>query len=136
MYDVSMLKKRKDGIEKIIPMSLTSLLLFAVVVYMMIIVGKTVLANYAANGETDKEEAKLAQMEIDIAYMQDQNNYYQTQSYKEKEARAKLGYKASGESVLSLPIDTPEEQISDNGNVEQKITEPNYRLWWEYFTKK
>ncbi|MEI7792256.1 MAG: septum formation initiator family protein [Candidatus Berkelbacteria bacterium] len=131
-----MLKKIKEGIERIIPMSLTSLFLFAVVVYMMIIVGKTVLANYAANGETDKEEAKLAQMEADIAYMEDQNNYYQTQSYKEKEARAKLGYKATGESVLSLPIDTPEEKISDSGVVEQKITVPNYRLWWEYFTKK
>ncbi len=136
MYDVNMLKKIKEGIERIIPMSLTSLFLFAVVVYMMIIVGKTVLANYAANGETDKEEAKLAQMEADIAYMEDQNNYYQTQSYKEKEARAKLGYKATGESVLSLPIDTPEEKISDSGVVEQKITVPNYRLWWEYFTKK
>jgi len=133
---VNMLKKIKEGIERIIPMSLTSLFLFAVVVYMMIIVGKTVLANYAANGETDKEEAKLAQMEADIAYMEDQNNYYQTQSYKEKEARAKLGYKATGESVLSLPIDTPEEKISDSGVVEQKITVPNYRLWWEYFTKK
>lgn len=131
-----MLKKIKDGIEKVIPMSLTSLLLFAVVIYMMIIVGKTVLANYAANGETDKELAKLAQMEADIAYMQDQNNYYQTQSYKEKEARAKLGYKASGESVLTIPIDTEEEKISDSGNIEQKITVPNYRLWWEYFTKK
>jgi cell division protein FtsB len=131
-----MLKKIKDGIEKVIPMSLTSLLLFAVVIYMMIIVGKTVLLNYAANGETDKEEAKLAQMELDIAYMQDQNNYYQTQSYKEKEARAKLGYKSSGESVLTLPIDTEEEQISDSGNVEQKITVPNYRLWWKYFTEK
>lgn len=126
----------KDAIEKILPMSLTSLLLFAVVVYMMIIVGKTVLANYAANGETDKDEAKLAQMAADIAYMEDQNNYYQTQSYKEKEARAKLGYKASGESVLILPIDTAEEKVADSGNVEQKITVPNYRLWWEYFTKK
>jgi cell division protein FtsB len=133
---MNMLKKMKDAIERIIPMSLTSLLLFAVVVYLMIIVGKTVMANYAANGETDKDEAKLAQMAADIAYMQDQNNYYQTQSYKEKEARAKLGYKATGESVISLPFDTAEEKISDSGNVEQKITVPNYRLWWEYFTKK
>jgi len=131
-----MLKKVKDGIEKVLPMSLGSLALFAVVIYLIIIVGKTVMANYAANGETDKDEAKLAQMEADIAYMEDQNNYYQTQSYKEKEARAKLGYKSTGESVLSLPIDTEEEKIQDSGNLEPTITIPNYRLWWEYFTKK
>lgn len=114
-------------------MSFGSLILFCFVVYMMIVVGKTVIANYNSNKDIEKDALNLVQMESDLHDLQNEINYDQTYSFKEKEARAKLGYKAPGENILSLPIDTQEEKMADSGLAEAKIKVPNYILWWQYF---
>ena len=101
-------------------MTFSSLLLFLFVIYLMIIVGKTVISNYKSNKDIEKEEVKLAETEVQLHDIQNQINYYQTYSFKEKEARAKLGYKAPGESILSLPIDSREEKSPDGGLLEAK----------------
>ncbi len=93
------------------------------------------VSNYQSNKSVEKEEAKLLEMELKLHDIQNEINYYQTYSFKEKEARAKLGYKAPGESVLSLTIDTEEEKTTDTGLAEAKIKVPNYRLWWQYFSQ-
>ena len=129
------LVKIKNYLEKYIPMTFTSLLLFVFVCYLLFIVGKSVIENYKTNKDIDKEEMKLIEMEDDLRSLQNQINYYQTYSFKEKEAREKLGYKASGESVLALPIDTEEEKSADSGLTSPEVLVPNYILWWEYFTK-
>lgn len=116
-------------------MTLGSLVLFGFIIYLLFVVGKTVWSNYKSNQEIDKEESKLAQQERSLVDLQNQINYYKTSEFKEKEARAKLGYKAPGENVMSLPIDTEEEKVADSGTVEAKIKVPNYSLWWDYFTK-
>jgi cell division protein FtsB len=121
-------------LEKYIPMTLGSLAMFAFVIYLIFVVGKSVIANYKSNKDIDKQAEKLVALQSDLHDLQNQINYYQTYSFKEKEARAKLGYKAPGENVLSLPIDTEEEKAADSGFAEAKIKEPNYRLWWQYFT--
>ena len=116
-------------------MTLNSLLLFAFVLYLLVIVGKSVWANYNSNKDIDKEGIKLVFMEQEIHDLENQINYYKTASYKEKEAREKLGYKAAGENVIALPIDTEEEKVVDTSFAEVKAKVPNYRLWWEYFFK-
>lgn len=114
-------------------MTFGSLLLFAFVIYLMIVVGRTVVTNYKSNKDIEKKELKLVEVEAQLHDLKNEINYYQTYSFKEKEARAKLGYKAPGENILSLPIDTEEEKVADGGLVEAKIRIPNYRLWWQYF---
>ena len=67
--------------------------------------------------------------------MQNQINYYQTSSFKEKQAREKLGYKAAGESIMALPLDKEEEKTIDPILGEVSIKTPNYRLWWQYIVE-
>lgn len=115
-------------------MTVGSLLLFVFVLYLLYIVTNSVINNYKADKEIDKQSLKLIELEEEIILLENQINYYKTNSFKEKEAREKLGYKAPGESVVSLPLDTVEEKVVDNGVIEDKKIEiPNYRLWWEYF---
>lgn len=129
------ISKVKDGIEKYLPMTLNSLLLFLFVIYLLFIVGKSVLTNYSSNKDIVKEEVKLEKLEQEIHDLNNQISYFKTASYKEKEARAKLGYKAAGENVMALPIDTEEEKVVDTSFAEVKAKVPNFRLWWEYFFK-
>jgi cell division protein FtsB len=129
----SVLLKIKSSIEHVIPMTITSLALFCFVVYLLVVVSKSVVANYNSNKDIDKEGSKMALMAEQNIQLQNAINYYKTNSFKEKEARQKLGYKASGESVLSLPIDTQEEKLADTGLAQASIRQPNYSLWWQYF---
>lgn len=99
----------------------------------MIVVSKSVVSNYDSNKDIEKEEQRMSLMAAQNAQLQNEINYYKTNSFKEKEARAKLGYKAPGENVLSLPIDTEEEKIADSGLAQASIRQPNYSLWWQYF---
>lgn len=129
----TVLTKIVQWLERYIPMSFSSLILFCFVVYLILAVSKTVISNYNSNKDIEKEETKLVQMEFDLHDLQNEINYDKTYSFKEKEARSKLGYKAPGENILSLPIDTAEEKMADSGLTEAKIKVPNFILWWQYF---
>jgi len=127
------MKKIREAIEKIIPMSLGSLVLFLFVLYLLFVVTKSLIDNYESNKQIDAEEQKLTAMEADITTLKNVIAYEQTATYKEREAREKLGYIAPGESVIILPLDKPEEQGADSGLADAKVIKPNYILWWEYF---
>ena len=126
----------KSGLEQYIPMTLGNFLVFAFLIYLVFIVGQSVLSNYRSNQEIAKEGEKLIDLENQVKTLQNQINYYQTTSFKEKEAREKLGYKAPGENVIALPVDSVDDKTPDSGLTEQTIKIPNYELWWRYFFGK
>jgi len=135
MKKESWFKKLIEKIERFIPMTFTSLLIFLFIIYSFFIVGRSILINYNSNKELDVEAANIAAIENHITQMQNQNNYYQTSSFKEKEAREKLGYKAPGESIMVLPLDKEEEKVADPVLGEVSIKIPNYKLWWDYIVE-
>ena len=130
------LTKIKDAIEKVIPMTLGSLVLFIIVIYLLSIVTRMMISNYDSNREIEVDRLKLVSLEQEIQDLEYEINYYETASFKEKEARSKLGYIAPGEKVISLPIDLEEEKSADSELVEVEVKKPNYLLWWEYFFEK
>lgn len=120
------------AIERYLPMSFGSLLLFLFTIYVFVLVGKSIWTNYNSNKSIDSEAATVADMEDDINMLKYQISYYQTASFKEKEARSKLAYKAPGENVMALPYDIQEENLNDVTYEEVKIKTPNYKLWWSF----
>ena len=126
------LKKTVTNIERVLPMSLVGFFMFAITIYLFILVGRSIWQNYNSNKILDVKATANLELEAELAFMQDQINYYQTSSFKEKEAREKLGYKAAGENVMALPLDQLEEGNTEVENGEPKIKTPNYRLWWEF----
>lgn len=129
-------RKIKEGIEKIIPMTLGNFVIFLIVLYMFFVVGRSIWINYNSNKSLDVEAAKIELLRGNITELENQIAYYQTQSFREKEARAKLGYRAPGENIMILPLDTEEEKVADVGLGEVNIKIPNYVLWWKYFFER
>lgn len=120
-------------IESILPMTLNSFIIFLFIIYLFFIVGRSIWTNYNSNKEIETQRDKIIAMEKEIVLLENQNNYYQTTSYKEKEAREKLGFKGIGEKVVSIPLDKKEEKNADSSLGEVEIKIPNYRLWWKYY---
>jgi cell division protein FtsB len=128
--------KIREEIEKFLPMTFGNLLMFFIILYFIFLVGRMTWNNYQSNKSIDQEAQKVADLEKELTYMKYQIAYFKTDSFKEKEAREKLGYKAPGEKVLVLPLDTLAENspdVSESGDVKVKI--PNQNLWWSYFFK-
>ena len=126
-------KKFIQKIEYNLPMSFGSLLIFIFIMYSFYIVGRSIYVSYNSNKSIIKEEAKIDQLESKIYQMKNEINYYQTSSYKEKQAREKLIYKAPGESVINLPVDTETEKLADPELGEVVLKTPNYAYWIKYF---
>lgn len=123
----------KEGIETYLPMTLGNFLIFLGLLYFLFIVGKTTWTNYQSNKSILEKEKQILAQKQELDFMQNQINYFQTKSFAEKEARAKLGYKAPGESMMSLPLDQPEQEDNTTVVGPAKVRVPNYQLWWEYF---
>lgn len=114
-------------------MTISSLVIFLFILYLLFIVGQTVYGNYQSNKEVEKEIEKVEELSLEVKNTENRLNYYRTSSFKEKEAREKLGYKAPGETVVSLPIDQASDKHEDGVLEEVRIKVPNYILWWKYF---
>jgi len=126
----------RDRIEEYIPMTLGNLLIFGFLIYLIAVVGQSVYTNYRSNQQIAGEQKALDTMRGRITELQNQINYDQTDEYREMEAREKLGYMAVGETAIALEPDTVLEKTPDSSLPEQKIKQPNYALWWQYFFGK
>lgn len=122
-----------NWIERYLPMSFSSFILFAFIIYLFVIVGRSIWSNYNSNKLLDIQEEELIAMQDEVQAMKYRISYYQTASFKEKEAREKLGYKAPGERVIALPVDEEQDKVTDQAIGEVEIRTANYLLWWRYF---
>lgn len=102
----------------------------AVAIYISYYLIVTVKKNYEMQQEIGKLDQQIQDLELETQKLKYQIQYYQTDSYKEKEARARLGLQAPGEGVVILPNSdkekTPEEQA------QQKRKKSNFEQWIEF----
>ncbi|MEK7096594.1 MAG: hypothetical protein AAB881_01430 [Patescibacteria group bacterium] len=125
----------KEKIEKVMPMTFGNFVVFFLILYFITLVTRMTWNNYQSNKSIDAEGQKIDDLTQELTLLRYQISYYKTNSFKEKEAREKLAYKAPGEQVLMMPLDTPAESVADEGNSDPRIKIPNQHLWRSYFFK-
>ncbi|HUC86989.1 MAG TPA: septum formation initiator family protein [Candidatus Saccharimonadales bacterium] len=74
-----------------------------VAVYVAFYLVQTVQHNYQLQKQITGQKQQIANLQSANQTLQYQIDYYNTDDYKEKEARAKLGLQAPGEGVVILP---------------------------------
>jgi len=116
---------------------------YVFIVYILFLLGRVLWTNFNLKESISKLHQQIAVLE---QQKKDLNNlilYYQSDSFKELEARRKLGFKKPGEKVVILELSPsaenfPEEVEKEKKGVAGKSTasvKPNWRLWWEFFMK-
>jgi len=108
----------------------------AVLIYFAFLTGKSVYQNWQTNQEAKKIKTEIETLEIENQNLKNQIAYYQTPSFKEKEARRKLGLVKPDEKVIILSKELPKTNNNPPIPAEEKSVKPNYQLWWEFFFKK
>jgi len=130
------MSKPNEPKKKILP-KLRIVFFFLLIIYIIFLLGKTVWQNFDINHQIGSLEDEINQLEEENKKLDNQMKYYQSTTYKEQEARLKLGYQKPGEKVYVLPNQgkNQETQSESSNNSENKDTRPNYLKWWEFLFK-
>lgn len=110
----------------------SNILILIAIVYFLVVVGKSTYSSYKDQQDIEKKKLDIENLKAQIVYLQNQNLYYQTASFKEKEARKKLGMVKPGETAVALDRTNSTTQVAVVKN-DQTIKTPNYSKWWQYF---
>jgi cell division protein FtsB len=101
----------------------------ALVVYLGFLVFQVVKKNYELSTQINTLGDQINQLTDQKDELNYKVQYYQTDSFKEKEARAKLGLQAPGEGVIILPPQTATTQANDAAS---KPKPANFHQWWSF----
>ena len=92
-----------------------------VAIYMLIAITGTVWQNYKINNEIVKLKIEISGLQEEGQSLRHLIAYRGTESFKEREARRKLGYKKPGEKVLAIPY--PSLNSIESGQTKETETE-------------
>jgi cell division protein FtsB len=102
-----------------------------VAVYITVYLVGTIKHNYDMQKDIAALQQQIADLQLEKDQLQYKIQYYQTEAYKEKEARAKLGLQAPGESVIILPHDDPATPTA-KAQTANKPKKSNWQQWWDF----
>jgi cell division protein FtsB len=107
--------------------------------YLLLGSGKLIYENYRVHQDEKILSTQIDELKQHNLELRSLLAYYGTDAYKEKEARARLGYQRPGERVVVVPQPKNEELVSiaQPGERARPQTPPsNPEQWWEYFFGK
>ena len=100
-------------------------------IYVAVALGRQVYRKHKIEKEVSALEGQISYLEEDNLELAKLLDYFQKESFKEKEARAKLNFKKPDEKVIIL---TPsEEEPTEEGKSQEEKTVSNSQRWWNYF---
>lgn len=115
-------------------------LIYALIIYVFVILGRAVWQNWQLKREIDAIKNQIAQLQDQNKNLENLILYYQSDSFKEMEARQKLGLKKPGETAVAVPTKKYENYQAETAREKENIAPknqgeatPNWQAWWGYF---
>ena len=116
--------------------------IFLLTLYIFFILGQAVVTNWKLKKQIDQIKTDNANLLIKNHNLENLILYYQSDSFKELEARDKLGLKLPDEKVVMVPVQkyqngapqpTDETVAASIAGVKIKSTHlANWQAWWSY----
>lgn len=103
-----------------------------ILVYLIFLTGRSAYYNFQTNQEVKQFKTEIETLEVENQNLQNLIAYYQTQSFKEKEARKKLGLVKPDEKVVIISKEPPPVKVPSPAPSEEP-QKPNWQLWWQLF---
>ena len=117
-----------NGLSQKSKTTIANALLTILGVYLAFSLFGTIRRNYQLQREIAQVEESNKQLEQSNLELQYQIAYFQTELYKDKAARAKLGLQAPGESVIILPKKEEAKQVAKD----TKQKRSNFAQWIDF----
>jgi cell division protein FtsB len=111
-----------------------------VLVFISIALGREIAHRNQIRNQIESLKSEISSLEQKNIELGSLIEYLKTPSFKEKEARTRLGLQKPGESVISVPEEEINEENSnlniENSTNNSKIANTNPKKWWSYFFTK
>jgi len=112
---------------------------YLLIAYIFTILGRSIWYNWKLNQQIELIQTQIEQVKKENKNLENLVIYYQSDSFKEVEARKKLGLKKSGETAVPIPALKYEnyaaEIQSEKKNFVELVDDPqktNYEKWWDF----
>ncbi|MDP2684712.1 MAG: septum formation initiator family protein [bacterium] len=109
-----------------------------VLVFFSSALAQEIIRKYQVQGEVDKLQQELNDLEQKNIELSGLIEYFDSESYKEEQARLQLGLQKPGEQVVAVLGDSTENETEIINkkeklaiNIEDNFTNP--QRWWNYF---
>lgn len=96
--------------------------------YLSVLLIQVVRRNYDLNKQVVALNTQIQSLQDEKDELNYKLQYYQTDSYKEKEARAKLGLQAPGEGVIILP----RQNTTQTTTAKPAAKKSNWQQWMDF----
>ena len=127
--------------QKIWPL-VSKILVYLIALYIVFILGKAIWTNWQLNRQIHDMQQQIADINTQNKNLENLILYYKSDSFREVEARKKLGLKKPGEIAIAVPTQNNENYNQETEAQKQGVSEtpkeeniPNWQLWWQFFTK-
>lgn len=120
--------------------TLGRIVLLGLVILFLVNIGRSIYKNHNIKKQITELESQNHTLKNEKLNLENRILYYDTQTYKELEARKHLNYKKKGEKVVSLI--TQEDKASEENKIindfktqNKKSSDdpsPNWQKWWQY----
>lgn len=131
--------KKRSFFLQIISSKLFIITGFAVLIFMGVSLSKEVVRRVEISSRVSSLENEISSLEEKNADLSELIAYFKSESYREREARLKLGLEKEGEQVIILPKDSLTNKAfginSDQSGPGSKNETPAQNKWWNYFIK-
>ena len=130
------------GLKKFIDHYGSYLLLSLLVVYTFFMLARSVVINYQLQKQTKEIKESISTVQIQNQDLENLILYYQTDSFREVEARRKLGLKKPDEKIFTVSVQKFTDFGSELQAQKNSVSVPapdlktsNLQLWWQYLTQ-
>lgn len=103
-----------------------------VVVYLIVVLVQTVKQNYDLNQQVSALQTQTALLKAQKEDLSNSIQYYGTNSFRDREARAKLGLQLPGENVVIIPHATPTPTPAANSQEVRKHQPSHFTQWLSF----
>jgi cell division protein FtsB len=101
------------------------------IVYLMVVLGQTVKRNYDLGRQIDDLKQQMTSLEDQKNELAYSLQYYKTDSFRDREARSKLGLQAPGENVVIIPQKSPS-PAPTAGSSKPATRKSNLQQWFDF----
>ena len=103
-----------------------------IVIYLLVVLARTVKRNYDLGRQAEDLRAQITFLQDQKDALQYSIQYYGTDSYRQREARSKLGLQLPGEGVIIVPESSPgpTPEASSAGQTQDKKS--NFQQWLDF----
>jgi cell division protein FtsB len=106
-----------------------------VIIYLIVVLGTTVKRNYDLGKQIESLKTEITLLQDQKEQLAYNIQYYNTDAFRDREARSKLGLQLPGENVIIIPRTSPSPSAAAKGGGSQAASKhSNFRQWIDFLS--